>query len=84
MSKPEPTPDEPRIPGLSTVHDAVQDASFAKIGMEMKATTVRVPINTLERVDQILHLHGVNFSEWVRACCFRLERDYDELTKPLR
>ena len=69
------------MPGLSTVHDAVHEAAFAKLGMQMKATTVRVPENTLEQVDMILHLHGVNFSEWVRACCTRLIRDYVELTK---
>lgn len=73
--------DSPEIPGLSTVHDAVQDAAFKRLGSDLKPTTVRVSVNALEKADIILQRHGITFSEWVRACTDNLIRDYEFYSK---
>ncbi len=71
----------PEIPTLTNVHDAMQDAKFEKLGESLKPTTVRIPENTLQKADLILQTHGLNFSEWVRACTIALVRDYEILSK---
>lgn len=66
---------------LTNVHDAMMDAVHERECEKMKTTTIRMPQNLLDKTDFILHMHGVNFSEWIRACCKGLIRDYEEISK---
>jgi predicted DNA binding CopG/RHH family protein len=79
MHKTYPTPNG-HIP-LTNVHDAVTNAKTTRAAEKMKVTTIRIPQNLLDKVDFTLSIHGISFSEWVRACCEGLVQDYEEFSK---